>query len=80
MRATLYYTGLRLGLFAVALGLLYLAGARGILLLAVAAVISAIISYIVLARYREAMAGSISQRITNARERLDEGARTEDID
>jgi uncharacterized protein DUF4229 len=80
MRATLYYTGLRLGLFAAALGLLYLAGARGILLLGVAAVISAIISYIVLARYREAMAGSISQRITNARERLDEGARTEDLD
>jgi hypothetical protein len=78
MRATLYYSALRLGLFGVALGLLYLAGARNILLVGLAAVISAIISYLVLARYREAMAGSISQRISNARERLDEGARAED--
>ena len=78
MRATLYYSALRLGLFGVALGLLYLAGARNILLVGLAAVISAIISYLVLARYREAMAGSISQRISNARERLDEGARSED--
>jgi hypothetical protein len=74
----LYYSALRLGLFGVALGLLYLAGARNILLVGLAAVISAIISCLVLARYREAMAGSISQRISNARERLDEGARAED--
>jgi membrane protein implicated in regulation of membrane protease activity len=80
MRATLYYTALRLGLFAVALGLLYLAGARGILLAGVAAVVSAIVSYLILGRYREAMAGSISQRITNARERLDDGTSAEDID
>jgi membrane protein implicated in regulation of membrane protease activity len=80
MRATLYYTALRLGLFAVALGLLYLAGARSILLVGLAAVISAVVSFLVLARYREAMAGSISQRITNARERLDEGTRAEDAD
>jgi hypothetical protein len=80
MRATLYYSALRLGLFGVALGLLYLAGARNILLVGLAAVISAIISYLVLARYREAMAGSISARISNTRERLDEGARAEDSD
>ena len=80
MRATLYYTVLRLGLFAVALGLLYLAGARGILLVGIAAVISALVSYLVLGRYREAMAGSISRRITNARERLDDGTSAEDID
>jgi Zn-dependent protease with chaperone function len=80
MRATLSYTVLRLAIFAIALGLLYLAGARGILLLAVAALVSAIASYVVLARKREAMAGSISQRITNVRERLDEGAKAEDAD
>jgi hypothetical protein len=80
MRATLYYTALRLGLFAVALGLLYLAGARGILLVGIAAVISALVSYLILGRYREAMAGSISRRITNARERLDDGTSAEDID
>lgn len=80
MRATLLYTLLRLGIFAVALGVLYLVGARGIVLLGVAAVISAALSFIILSRQREAMAGSISGRITRARERLDEGARAEDID
>jgi Mn2+/Fe2+ NRAMP family transporter len=80
MRATLSYTVLRLAIFAVALVVLYLVGARGIVLLGIAALISAATSYIVLARQREAMAGSISQRITNARERLDEGTKAEDID
>lgn len=80
MRATLLYTLLRLGIFAVALGVLYLVGARGIVLLGVSAVISAALSYVILSRQREAMAGSISGRITRARERLDEGARAEDID
>jgi Zn-dependent protease with chaperone function len=80
MRATLSYTALRLALFAVALGLLYLAGARGIILLGVAAIVSAALSYVILARKREAMADSISQRITNVRERLDEGSRAEDAD
>ena len=80
MRATLSYTVLRLAIFAVALGLLYLVGARGIVLLGVAALASAVLSYVVLARRREAMADSISQRITNARDRLNEGARAEDAD
>ena len=80
MRATMAYTVLRLAIFAVALGLLYLAGARGILLVGLAAVVSAILSFVVLARWREAMAGSISRRITNARARLDEGTKVEDAD
>jgi hypothetical protein len=80
MRATFLYTVLRLGIFAVALGGLYLAGARGIVLLLIAAVISAALSYVILSRQREAMAGSISGRISRARQRLDEGTRSEDID
>lgn len=80
MRATLLYTLMRLGFFAVALGVLYLVGARGIVLLVVAAVASAALSFVILARQREAMAGSISTRITRVRERLDEGTRAEDID
>lgn len=80
MRATFLYTLMRLGIFAVALGVLYLVGARGIVLLVVAAAASAALSFVILARQREAMAGSISGRITRARERLDEGSRSEDID
>jgi Protein of unknown function (DUF4229) len=80
MRATLSYTVLRLAIFAVALVLLHLAGARGILLLGGAAVVSAIASFVVLARQREAMAGSISRRITRVRDGLDEGSKAEDAD
>jgi hypothetical protein len=80
MRATLSYTTLRLGIFVVALVLLYLVGARGIVLLGIAALVSAVSSYVLLSRQREAMAGSISRRITNVRERLDDGAKAEDID
>ncbi|HEY1643266.1 MAG TPA: DUF4229 domain-containing protein [Streptosporangiaceae bacterium] len=80
MRATMSYTVLRLAVFAALLGVLYLAGARGILLVGVAALASAAISYFALSRQRAAMAGSISRRITNVRERLDEGSRAEDAD
>jgi hypothetical protein len=80
MRATLSYTVLRLAIFVAALGLLHLAGARGILLLILAAVISAVTSFVLLARQREAMAGSISRRVTSVREQLDEGTKVEDVD
>jgi Mn2+/Fe2+ NRAMP family transporter len=78
MRATLAYTGARVLLFAAALGLIYLAGARGILLFALALLVSGAASYILLSRMRDRMAGSISRRIDNVRSRIDEGARAED--
>jgi Mn2+/Fe2+ NRAMP family transporter len=80
MRATLYYTVLRLGLFAVALLLLYAAGARSLLLLGGAILISGVISYFVLTRQRTAMAGAIGRRVSNFRERLDAGTKAEDQD
>ena len=80
MRATLSYTVLRLAIFAAALGILYLVGARGILLVGLAALVSAIISFTLLARLRAAMAGSISERISRVRAGLDEGAKAEDVD
>ena len=80
MRSTLFYTAARLAIFAAALGLFYLAGARGLLLLVLAAVVSAAASYIALSRPREQMAGSIARRVSGFRERLDEGSRAEDED
>jgi Protein of unknown function (DUF4229) len=73
----------------VALVVLYFAGARGFLLLALAFVVSALASYVLLSRQREAMAGALNRRLTKAtgkvtgkaaefRERLDEGAAAED--
>jgi hypothetical protein len=80
MRATLSYTVLRLGLFVVVFLLLYLAGARNVLLLAGAILISGVISYFALTAQRSAMSGVISRRLGDFRSRLDAGTRAEDQD
>lgn len=80
MRATLSYTVLRLGLFVVVFLLLYLAGARNVLLLAGAILISGIVSYFALNAQRSAMSGAISRRLGDFRSRLDAGTSAEDQD
>ena len=80
MRATLAYSAARVLLFAVMLGLLYLVGARGLLLVGLALVVSGIISFVVLSPQRDAMSGAITSRISQFRRRLDEGTRAEDED
>jgi Protein of unknown function (DUF4229) len=78
MRATFTYSLARILLFVATLGILYLVGARGLLLIAAALVISGIISFVVLSRQRDAMSGVIASRIGGFRHRLDEGTRAED--
>ena len=78
MRATLAYTAVRFVLFAVAVGLIYLAGARGLLLIALALLVSGAASYVLLSRMRDSMASSINRRIESVRSRLDERSRVED--
>ena len=80
MRVTFAYSVARFLLFAAAFGLVYLAGARGLLLFGLALVISGIISFVVLSRLRDAMSGAMTSRISSFRERLDEGSRSEDDD
>jgi hypothetical protein len=80
MRATMSYTILRLLLFFAVLIVLYFVGIGGIALVALAAVISALISFVVLSRLRDSMSASLFTRVTRFRERLDEGTRSEDID
>jgi len=80
MRATFAYTTARILLFVAATGLIYLAGARGLLLLGLALVVSGAASYILLSRQRDAMAGALSKRLGSLRSRLDAGARVEDKD
>jgi hypothetical protein len=80
MRATFAYSLARFLLFAVAFGLVYLVGARGLLLFGLALVISGIISFVVLSRLRDAMSGAITSRISSFRERLDVGSQAEDDD
>ena len=78
MRATVAYTTARILLFVAATGLIYLAGARGLLLLGLALLVSGAVSYIVLSRQRDAMAGALARRLQSIRSRINEGARTED--
>jgi hypothetical protein len=87
MRTALAYTASRLVLFLVVLLLLDLAGARGLLLIALALLISGLLSYVLLSRQRDAMAGSLGQRLrvgrgrpNSFRARLDEGTRAEDTE
>jgi Mn2+/Fe2+ NRAMP family transporter len=87
MRATLAYTSARILLFVASIVLLYLVGARGLLLLALACLVSGIASFVVLSRQRDRMSGALMGRIKNGprrlagfRARLEEGARAEDDD
>jgi TctA family transporter len=85
MRTTLAYTSARIVLLVVAVVLLYLAGARGLLLIALAFVVSGILSFVLLSRQRDAMSGALLARLKNGRTggiraRLEEGARAEDED
>ena len=87
MRATLAYTSARLVLLVVSAVLLYLAGARGLLLLALAFVVSGITSFVLLSRQRDVMSRAMLARLRNGRARaagfrarLEEGTRAEDED
>ena len=80
MRATVAYTAARILLFVAATGLIYLAGARGLLLLGLALLLSGAASYVLLSRQRDAMAGALSRRLASFRSRLDAGTRAEDDD
>ncbi|MGH3261112.1 MAG: DUF4229 domain-containing protein [Trebonia sp.] len=81
----LAYTSARILIFGCAVILLYLAGARGILLLFLGLVISALASYVLLNRQRMVIAdklngrlGKAGSRVTEFRERLESGTKAED--
>ena len=68
MRATLAYSSARILLLVVAMVLLYLAGARGLLLLALAFVVSGILSFVLLSRQRDMMSGALMARLGRGRD------------
>jgi len=87
MRATFAYTSARILMLVVSMILLYLIGIRGLLLLALACVVSGLASFVLLSRQRDRMSGALIGRIKNGRgrvssfrARLDEGAAAEDED
>ncbi len=74
-------------MFAVALGLLYLADARGLLLFLLALLISGLASYVLLSKQRDNMSAAVSRRLIRTqakaaelKARLEEGAAAEDVD
>jgi hypothetical protein len=80
MRAWISYTLLRLLLFFAVFWILELAGIGGLMSLLLAAIISALISFVALSRMRDSMSASLTGRLTRFRERLDEGAGREDVE
>jgi hypothetical protein len=59
----LRYTVLRLGLFVVVLAAMFVAGARGVLLVGLTVVLSLALSYLLLRKQRDQMSAVIAQRI-----------------
>ena len=87
MRTAFAYTSARIIMFGASVLVLYWAGARGILLLGLALVISALASYILLNKQRQIIAGKLNGRLsrvgakaTEFSKRIDEGAALEDRD
>ena len=80
MRATLAYTLLRLLLFFAAALVLALFGVHGLTLLAVALIVSSIISVPLLSKVRDRMSTSLTRKIDTFESRLDEGTKAEDVD
>jgi UPF0716 family protein affecting phage T7 exclusion len=87
MRTAFAYTSARILMFGVSVIVLYLAGARGILLLGLGLVISALGSYILLNKQREIIAARLNGRLSRVgskaaefRARLEEGTSMEDAD
>ena len=81
----LAYTSARILIFGCSVILLYVAGARGLLLLFLGLVISALASYVLLNRQRQLIADKLNGRLgkagskfTELRERLEEGTKAED--
>lgn len=62
MRPLLVYTLSRLGLFAVALAVLYLVGLRDFWLLVAAIIVSGLASYVLLSGQRDELSKAISRR------------------
>jgi hypothetical protein len=80
MRTVLIYSLSRLALFAATAGVLFLVGARGFLLLALAILISGVVSFVLLSRQRDAVSSSVTERASRIQRNLAEGAAREDTD
>jgi hypothetical protein len=72
------YTSARIAIFVVVAAVLAVAGMRGVLLLAVAVVVSGLLSFVMLGRQRDAMSQAVVQRGSRLRQRMQEATEAED--
>ena len=87
MRTAFAYTSARIIMFGASVLVLFWAGARGLLLLGLALIISALLSYVLLNKQRTIIAGKLNGRLSGVgrkasefSKRLDDGAALEDPD
>jgi uncharacterized membrane protein len=80
MRATLSYTVLRILIFFAAVLVLALFGVHGITLLAVALIISSIVSLPLLSKVRDRMSMALTRKVERFSSKLDQGTSAEDTD
>lgn len=78
MAAFAKYTVARVGLFLACWGVLWLVGAKGVLGVLIAIVVSGLISYVVLDRLRDRFAGAVIGGIRDLRIRFAAGKAAED--
>ncbi len=74
----LVYTASRILLFVASAGVLYLIGARGLLLLLLALVVSGLLSFVLLSRQRDALSAVVVDRSRRVRDRMDARTTAED--
>jgi hypothetical protein len=87
MRTAFAYTSARIIMFGASVLVLFWAGARGILLLGLALLVSALLSYVLLNKQRQIIAGKLNGRLSRVgqkasefSQRLDDGSAVEDAD
>jgi hypothetical protein len=87
MRTAFAYTCARIIMFGASVMVLFWAGARGVLLLGLALVISALLSYILLNKQRQIIASKLNGRLSRVgakaselSQRLEDGSRAEDAE
>lgn len=80
MRSVIAYNFARLALLLAVMGVLYLLGARGFLLIGGAVAISGLISFVVLSGQRDALSTAIDERLSRVRRRVAEAGAREDAE
>ncbi|RAY15285.1 DUF4229 domain-containing protein [Actinomadura craniellae] len=78
MKPVLAYTAARVVLFVATLGVLYLFGARGVLLLLLALVVSGLVSFVLLSARRDAMSATVTDTLRTRKRLFDEAPGKED--